>query len=98
MAALKIYATNLWKAQRAICAKLGLQVAAAPLSERALAVSGDILLGTLCKLLVDKGLVTDAELNSVFNAAATAAIPPLAVEVAMPTQDGEVVPDPEMGA
>lgn len=98
MATLKAYATNLWKVQRAVCAKLGLQVAAAPLSERALAVSGDILLGTLCKVLVDKGLVTDAELNAAYNAAASANIPPLAVDVAMATQDGEVVPDPEMGA
>lgn len=98
MAALRIYATNLWKAQRVLCQKLGLQVASAPLSERALAVSGDILLGTLCKLLVDKGLVTDAELNNAYNAAASAAIPQLAVEVPMPTQDGDVVPDPEMGA
>lgn len=98
MAALKVYATNLWKVQRAVCAKLGLQVASAPLSERALAVSGDILLGTLCKLLVDKGLVTDAELNAAFNATAAASIPQLAVTVPMPTQDGESAPDPEMGA
>lgn len=98
MAALKIYATNLWKAQRAICQKLGLQVASAPLSERALAVSGDILLATLCKVLVDKGLVTDAELNAAYNAAAGANIPQLAVDVPMPTQDGETAPDPDMGA
>lgn len=98
MAALKVYATSLWKAQRVICQKLGLQVASAPLSERALAVSGDVLLGTLLKVLVDKGLVTDAELNAAYNAAASAAIPPLAIEVTMPTQDGEVAPDPEMGA
>lgn len=98
MAGLKVYATNLWKVQRAVCAKLGLQVASAPLSERALAVSGDILLGTLCKVLVDKGLVTDAELNAAFNAASTANIPPLAVSVTMPTQDGEIAPDPDMGA
>lgn len=98
MAALKSYATNLWKAQRVLCQKLGLQVASAPLSERALAVSGDILLGTLCKLLVDKGLVTDAELNSAFNTAASSPLPQLQTSVPMPTQDGDVVPDPDMGA
>lgn len=98
MAGLKVYATNLWKAQRVLCGKLGLQVAAAPLSERALAVSGDILLGVLAKLLVDKGLVTDAELSAALNTATSGALPQLKTDVTLPVQDGEVTPDPDMGA
>lgn len=96
MATLKVYAKQLWGVQRSVCEKLGVQIAWAPLDQRAAVLSSDVTTAIILKLLTDKGIITDAELLAMANQVKAADIPPLAISVS-PNEDG-TMPDPDLGS
>lgn len=51
-----------------ICLRFGIDMSTATSTERALALSGLAVQATLIKVLVDKGVITDAELSAAVNA------------------------------
>jgi hypothetical protein len=96
MATLKAYARQLWGVQRAVCEKLGVQIAWAPVDQRAAVLSSDVTTAIILKLLTDKGIITDAELLALANQVKAADIPRLAITV-NPDENGDM-PDPDLGA
>ncbi len=94
MASLKTYAVELWKAHRVISGKLGMNIAVGPPEERVRALSTDLLVAGLCRVLFTKGLVTDAELNAVFTAIKDADLPRLTAVMQDPDNPA---PDPDIG-
>jgi hypothetical protein len=96
VATLKVYARQLWQVQRSVCEKLGVQIAWAPLDQRAMMLSGDVTLAMLIKILTDKGVITDQELLTLADQVKAAVIPPLAISVS-PDEDG-AMPDPDLGS
>lgn len=96
MATLKTYARQLWGVQRAVCEKLGVQIAWAPLDQRAAVLSSDVTTAIILKLLTDKGIITDQELLTLANQVKAADIPPLAITV-QANEDG-TMPDPDLGS
>lgn len=96
MATLKAYARQLWGVQRAVCEKLGVQIAWAPVDQRAAVLSSDVTTAIILKLLTDKGVITDAELLALANQVKAADIPPLVINVS-PNEDG-TMPDPDLGS
>ena len=95
MATLKAYAKQLWGVQRVVAEKLGIQLAGAQLDQRALAISGDVTLAMLVKILTDKGVITDQELLTVANQVKAASFPQLPGEVV--GNSDEPLPDPDLG-
>jgi len=95
MATLKTYAKQLWSVQRSVCEKLGVQIAWAPLDQRAAMLSSDVTTAMIIKLLTDKGVITDAELLALANQVKAADFPQLAVSVTA-NADGSM-PDPDLG-
>ena len=96
MATLKVYARQLWGVQRSVCEKLGVQIAWAPLDQRAAVLSSDVTTAIILKLLTDKGVITDQELQTLANQVKAADIPPLAIDV-IANADG-TMPDPDLGS
>ena len=97
MATLKQYARQLWQVHRATSEKLGLSIADSSLDERAVVVSTDLMTACLVKALTDKGVLTDADLNTVFTALSNASLPRLAPSV-LRDEEGTPAPDPDLGA
>lgn len=95
MATVKQYTLSLWRAHRAVCRKLGTDVSWGDSSERVRAVSSDLMLAGLIKVLTDKGLITDQELNAVYSAITTADLPALP-PVGCP-DTGQWPSDPDLG-
>lgn len=95
MATVKAYALNLWRAHRTISRKLGLSVDYGSADVQVLVASSDVMLAGLVKVLTDKGLVTDAELNTVYTALANFTYPPLSTTPA--PEDGGTAPDIDLG-
>lgn len=96
MPTVKQYSLNLWKVQKVIMSKLGLNVSWSGPEDKARAMTEDIMLGTLLKVLVDKGLVTDAELNAAYTTVATATFPPGVWAPPPPLGEGDPA-DPDLG-
>lgn len=96
MATVKQYTMNLWRVHRTVSRKLGLSVDWGSLDERAGVVSTDIMLAGLIKALTDNGVVTDAQLNAVYNAIASAEFPKLPAMIPN-TVDGEALAEPDLG-
>lgn len=97
MATVKQYAIRLWDVHKTISGKLGLSIEWGSSADRVPALTTDVMLAGLVKVLTDKGLLTDAELNAVFNSIASATFPPLPAVTPMPG-DGVTAADPELGA
>lgn len=97
MATLKAYTRNLWRVHRTVTAKLGLNVTWGVPEQRVLVIADDLMLAGLVKLLVDKGLITDAELNAMYSAVEALALPKQPAVVAAPSED-EAPADPDLGA
>lgn len=97
MATVKQYALQLWGAHKVVSAKLGLNVEWGSADVRTSVIATDVMLGTVLKVLVDKGLVTNADLTAAFNAVAGAAFPSLP-SVVPNSSDGQPIPDPDLGA
>lgn len=68
MATVKQYTTRLRSAHERIALKLGTDMVSAPKELRVAVTGGLVLLAVVVKTLVDKGVVTDAELNATFTA------------------------------
>lgn len=94
MATIKQYARNLWQAHRAVARKLGTDPAVGSPDERIQILSTDVLLAGLCKALTDAGVLTDAQLNTVFTAVANADYP---VQRAVLQPEDGPAPDPDLG-
>lgn len=94
MATVKQYAINLWKTHRAVAQKLGMNMAVGGPEERIRALSSDVLLAGLVKILTDKGVVTDAELNAMYTSLANADYPRPGT---VPQDPDQQAPDPDLG-
>lgn len=97
MATIKQYARNLWQVQRSVAQKLGVNIAWSQPDLRVVALSSDVCLATLIKVLTDKGVVTDPELQTAFNAVLNADFPKQTSSIPAPDENGDV-PDPDLGA
>jgi len=62
------YARVMRNAQWDVCMRLGVDMSTATSTERAMAISGLVTQAILVKALVDKGIITDAELLAAINA------------------------------
>jgi hypothetical protein len=102
MATLKTYVRTLWAAEKTIYSKLsgGVQdLRVMPYWSRLIVLTLDVIISVLIKVLTDKAVVTDAELNTAL-AAATGAAYPVQPEI-IPTEDedrGTHPVDPDVGA
>lgn len=96
MATIKQYAVQLWQTHKTVCQKFGVDVSTSDSRTRTMIVSEDVMLGTLMKILVDKGLITNAELTAAYTAVTNATFPPLPPEVVV-TSDGPPPADPDLG-
>lgn len=97
MATFKQYAMRLWSAHKSVSQKLGSDVSTAPLTDRVNAMTTDIIIAGLIKTLTDAGVITDAQLNTAYNAITNATLPSLPAVVTR-TSDRPTVPDPDLGA
>lgn len=96
MATVKQYSRNLWTVQKTIMRKLGLDVLWGGPEDKIRAMSGDVMLGTLIKLLTDKGVLTDAELNAAYTAVAAFDFPVIRDGPLPPLGEGDPA-DPDLG-
>jgi hypothetical protein len=96
MATVKQYALNLWRAHRAVCRKLGADLSWGDSTERIRMLGSDVMLAGLIKVLTDKSLVTDQELDTVFTAITNADFPVLSPVIA--PEPGLETPDPDLGS
>ncbi len=69
MASLKNYMRTLWDMQQTVCNALGMDLRRASFETRCLVISIDAPAALLIKILVDKKLLTDVELNAYVQAA-----------------------------
>jgi hypothetical protein len=96
MATVKQYAKNLWGVHKIVALKLGVDITWGSQEKRVMAISNDILLAGLIKVLTDNAVITDAQLNAVYNAITSAAFPVQPSEVPG-NQDGTQAADPDIG-
>ena len=80
MTTLGQYMDQLLQRQRALATKLGSWLPGMATDYRVILACGDASQAILMKLLVDKGLLTDAELSAAFNAATAASFAGVATE------------------
>jgi hypothetical protein len=70
MATLQTYVQEMWQRQKSITRKLGAALGQSANKELRVAVlAGDVILAAVVKTLVDKGVVSDAELLATLNQA-----------------------------
>lgn len=69
MTSISTYVQAIWDRQRAIGRKLGADLGSTGKQTRVGLLSVDVMLAVVVKTLTDKGLITDAELMAVMNAA-----------------------------
>jgi hypothetical protein len=77
MAALKVYGRTLWDLQQTVCNRIGFDLRRAPKEQQAVVIAVDAALSLVIKALVDKGLVTDLELNAAVQAVRNTSFKPL---------------------
>lgn len=97
MATVKAYVRQLWTVQKQVALKLGVDITWGSQEKRVLALSEGVLIAGLIKTLTNKGVITDQELQTVYDAIAAADFPvqPLSVPG---MQDGQQAADPDIGA
>lgn len=69
MATVKQYGTRLWRVYRALGRTMGVDPASMPKELRVLVKASCAILGVLLKVLVDRNVVTDAQLEAGYAAA-----------------------------
>ena len=69
MATVKTYGTRLWGAYRALGRAMGVDLASSSKEARVLIKATCAILGVLLKVLVDRGVLTDAQLEAGYAAA-----------------------------
>lgn len=97
MATLKNYGRTLWDIQQTVCNKIGMDLRQASFETRCLVICIDAPLALLIKVLVDKGVFSDAELNGAVQAIRNMTFAPLSTvpPPVLSTGDGTFpVPDP----
>lgn len=67
MATVKQYVTQAWEIQKAIALKMGVDVRGEPKGVRVMLQSTLVIICVLVKLLVDKGVFTNAEVTAAFD-------------------------------
>lgn len=97
MATVKQYTLRLWGIRKTVAQKLGTDICTADITTRAEALASDVVTATILKLLVDNGVLTDAQLNAAANAVIGTSFPQLQ-PVVVSSMDGASVPDPDLGA
>jgi len=101
MATLKTYVRNLWGAEKTIYSKLsgGVQdLRVMPYWSRLVVLTLDVVISVLIKALTDKGVLTDAELNTALTAAAGASYPVQPEQIPVENEDTGTHPvDPDVG-
>jgi len=101
MATLKTYVRNLWTAEKTIYSKLsgGVQdMRVMPYWSRLLVLTLNVIISVLIKVLTDKAVVTDAELNAALTAATGATYPVQPETIPVEDEDRGTHPvDPDVG-
>jgi hypothetical protein len=69
VATVKQYGTRLWRAYRTLGRAMGVDLGSMPKETRVLVKATCAILGTLLKVLVDRNVVTDAQLEAGYAAA-----------------------------
>lgn len=98
MATVKQYAIQLWQTQKTVSQKLGADIASSDTTSRVVAVTSDVMLAGLIKILVDKGVITNQDLTAAYTAITNASFPQLGPVVPLSMGEGNPVPDPDLGA
>jgi len=97
VATLKNYMRTLWDMQQTVCNALGMDLRRASFENRCMVIAIDAPIALLIKILTDKGLVTDAELNGYVQAARNQPFTRMPVDTPMLSADGSNTlpfPDP----
>lgn len=97
MATVKQYALRLFKTQKSVAQQLGTDITWGGADARVAALTNDVMLAALIKILVDAGVITDAQLTAAYGAVTSAVFPPQPAVIQSP-MDGTPVPDPDLGA
>ena len=95
MATIKGYVQNLWDAQQFIARQLGADIRVISTEARVIVLSIDLTTAVILKTLVDKGVVTDAELVTTMTAVRNAIYKRQPPEV-IPPADGSDIPPPDL--
>lgn len=93
MATISVYVQKLWDAQQWIARQMGVDIRVISAEARVVVLSTDLTTAVILKTLVDKGVVTDAELTTTMNAVRNAIYVRQPSEV-IPPADGSDIPPP----
>lgn len=96
MATIKAYTKSLWNVQKTVARKFGVDIRWGNSDIRIAALTTDVCIAGIVKVLTDKGLITDAELQAVFTNIINADFPRQPLVVHAPGDD-DVIPDPDLG-
>jgi hypothetical protein len=95
MATIKGYVQNLWDAQQWMARQLGSDIRVISAEARVIILAQDLTTAVILKTLVDKGVVTDAELVTTMTAVRNAIYARQPPEV-IPPEDGSDIPPPTL--
>jgi hypothetical protein len=97
---IKVYATALWNAQKAVATKIaGTDIRRLPIELRVVLILCDLSISLVIQGLVNAGIFTDAAVQAKLNEIAGSTYPTLPDRVPAPDPDsGYVPPDPDLGS
>lgn len=97
---IKVYATALWNAQKAVALKLaGTDIRRLPIEQRVVLILCDLSIALVIQGLVNANVFTDAAVQTKLNEVANSTYNTLPDRVPAPDPDaGTVPPDPDLGA
>jgi len=95
MATIPVYVQKLWDAQQWIARQMGVDIRVVSQETRVGILAQDLTTAVILKTLVDKGVVTDAELTTTMNAVRNAIYARQPPEV-IPPADGSDIPPPTL--
>jgi len=95
MATIPVYVQKLFDAQQWIARQMGVDIRVISAEARVIVLSQDLTTAVILKTLVDKGVVTDAELTTTMNAVRNAIYQRQPPEV-IPPADGSDIPPPDL--
>lgn len=97
MATFRTYAQTLWKTQVSVCSGLGIDLRTASQVVRIQMICTSIIIAGLVKVLTDAGVITDAQLKTVFDSISASTFPSQPVSVPAPLDETQTSPDPSLG-
>lgn len=95
MATIKNYVLNLFDAQQWIARQMGVDIRRIGTEARVTILAQDLTTAVILKTLVDKGVVTDAELVATMTTVRNAVYQRQPIEV-IPPADGSDIPPPDL--